>query len=112
MLQSHLADLQIIADQRENEVEEAMDEQAEHKFMKMQDIKRKFTLKIKFAQKQGDDTKELEAGMKVELKRAEATWQQESKGVKLQIKQQYNNKALQLNEQIEVGTFVKLCIKS
>ena len=51
VLQTQLVDVQILADQRENEIDEAMDEQAERKFCLLAGIKKRFALKEKLAQK-------------------------------------------------------------
>ena len=61
ILNTQLADIQILADQRESEIEEAMDEQAERKYMTMSEIKKKFVLKLKIAEKAGEDMQQIRA---------------------------------------------------
>lgn len=50
-----------------------MDEQAELRFKSCMDVKKKFNLKIAFAQKSGslEDVKELQTQLQVELKKVE-----------------------------------------
>ena len=59
VLKTQLADISILADQRETEIEEEMDEQAEKKFIKMSEIKKRYTLKIKIAEKADQSTNEI-----------------------------------------------------
>lgn len=79
--------------------------------MKMAEIKKRFNLKIKLAEKEGASTEAYEIEMKKEMKRAEQSCAEEAGAEKLSIKQSYNAQALELNVQIDIGKFVKLCIK-
>lgn len=61
LIQSVLSQLAALVAERDSEIEEAMDEQAELRFKSCMDVKKKFNLKIAFAQKSGslEDVKDL-----------------------------------------------------
>lgn len=71
ILYSQLADIQILSDQRESEIEEAMDEYAERKFAALSDIKKRYALKIKIGTKAGSDLKLIESQRLEELRQEE-----------------------------------------
>ena len=92
------AQLEKLQEEKDDEIEEFLEEHAEAKFKAVQQAKKAFQLKIAFAQKSKDDdkeqkVKELEEARANEIKQVEKEMQEKSNAGKNKIKDRYNELA-------------------
>lgn len=93
LLRANLAELNSLAEQREEAISELMEEQAESKAKATADIKKKFTLKMAMAKKQGKDDSVLKEQQEAELARVTTLWKERGAAAKLRVKQEFNTKS-------------------
>lgn len=90
ILKAMQVSLEKLVKERDDEIDTAMEEFTEKKFIKVSSLKKKYALKIKMAEKQGSAAKvskdDLQGQMKDEMKRVDKECAEESASIKLNIK--------------------------
>ena len=83
-----------------------MEEQAEGKSKALADIKKKFTLKMAMAKKQGKDDSALSQQQQAEVTRVNTLYKEQGAAAKLRIKQEFNAKSQE--KLVDANEFIKL----